>query len=397
MATLFKTLKKDWSISATVAGFLAVLISYSGPLIIFFQAAQRAHVSTDMMVSWIWGISIGAAVSGIYLSIKYKTPVITAWSAPGTALLVTLFPNISLNEAVAAYITSALVIFLIGITGYFDKLLKWIPQDVAAGMMAGILFQFGISLFTASDSMPLIVFSMLIVFLIAKRLIPRYTMIWVLAAGVLLSLILGKMNPVDVSFNLAIPQWISPEWTWNSTLNLAVPLILVSLTGQFLPGMAIMKLSGYDTPAKPIITATSIASLAVACVGGITIVLASITAALCMGKDAHELKEKRYIAGIANGIFYILGGLFAGSIVMLFSLLPKELVAALAGLALLGAIATNISVAMKNDGQRDAALITFLASASGMHFLGLSSVFWGICIGVIAHFILTPRSTPATN
>ncbi|MEQ1079798.1 benzoate/H(+) symporter BenE [Acinetobacter seifertii] len=397
MATLFKTLKNDWSISATVAGFLAVLISYSGPLIIFFQAAQRAHVSTDMMVSWIWGISIGAAVSGIYLSIKYKTPVITAWSAPGTALLVTLFPNVSLNEAVAAYITSAIVIFLIGITGYFDKLLQWIPQDVAAGMMAGILFQFGIGLFTASDSMPFIVFSMLIVFLIAKRLMPRYTMIWVLAAGVLLSLFLGKMNPVDVSFSLAIPQWISPEWTWNSTLNLAVPLILVSLTGQFLPGMAIMKLSGYDTPAKPIITVTSIASLAVACVGGITIVLASITAALCMGKDAHELKEKRYIAGIANGIFYILGGLFAGSIVMLFSLLPKELVAALAGLALLGAIATNISVAMKNDSQRDAALITFLATASGMHFLGLSSVFWGICIGVIAHFILTPRSTPATN
>ncbi|MDX8276103.1 benzoate/H(+) symporter BenE [Acinetobacter pittii] len=397
MATLLKTLKNDWSISATVAGFLAVLISYSGPLIIFFQAAQRAHVSTDMMVSWIWGISIGAAVSGIYLSIKYKTPVITAWSAPGTALLVTLFPNVSLNEAVAAYITSAIVIFLIGVTGYFDKLLKWIPQDVAAGMMAGILFQFGIGLFTASDSMPFIVFSMLIVFLIAKRLMPRYTMIWVLTAGVLLSLFLGKMNPVDVSFNLAIPQWISPEWTWNSTLNLAVPLILVSLTGQFLPGMAIMKLSGYDTPAKPIITATSIASLAVACVGGITIVLASITAALCMGKDAHELKEKRYIAGIANGIFYILGGLFAGSIVMLFSLLPKELVAALAGLALLGAIATNISVAMKNDSQRDAALITFLATASGMHFLGLSSVFWGICIGVIAHFILTPRSTPATN
>ncbi|MDA3556578.1 benzoate/H(+) symporter BenE [Acinetobacter sp. AOR15_HL] len=397
MTTLLKILKNDWSISATVAGFLAVLISYSGPLIIFFQAAQRAHVSTDMMVSWIWGISIGAAVSGIYLSIKYKTPVITAWSAPGTALLVTLFPNVSLNEAVAAYITSAIVIFLIGVTGYFDKLLKWIPQDVAAGMMAGILFQFGIGLFTASDSMPFIVFSMLIVFLIAKRLMPRYTMIWVLVAGVLLSLILGKMNPVGVSFNLAIPQWISPEWTWNSTLNLAVPLILVSLTGQFLPGMAIMKLSGYDTPAKPIITVTSITSLAVACIGGITIVLASITAALCMGKDAHELKEKRYIAGIANGIFYILGGLFAGSIVMLFSLLPKELVAALAGLALLGAIATNISVAMRNDSQRDAALITFLATASGMHFLGLSSVFWGICIGVIAHFILTPRSTPATN
>ena len=398
MTTLFKSLKDDWSVSATVAGFLAVLISYSGPLIIFFQAAQKANVDPSMMISWIWGISIGAAVAGIFLSIKYKVPVITAWSAPGTALLVTLFPNISLNEAVAAYITAALVILFIGLTGYFDKLLKWIPQSIAAGMMAGILFQFGLGLFTATNSMPLIVFGMLLVFLVSKRVSPRYSMVWVLLAGVLLSLILGKMNPVTVDFSLAIPQWISPEWSINGMLNLAIPLILVSLSGQFLPGMAIMKLSGYDTPAKPIITTTSIASLAVACVGGITIVLASITAALCMGKDAHELKDKRYIAGIANGVFYILGGLFAGSIVMLFSLLPKELVAALAGLALLGAIATNVSVAMKDESERDAALITFLATASGMHFLGLSSVFWGICIGLVAHLLLSkPKTGPTVS
>lgn len=397
MQSLFKTLKEDWSLSATVAGFLAVLISYSGPLIIFFQAAQKAQVSPAMMISWIWAISIGAAIAGIFLSIKFKVPVITAWSAPGTALLVTLFPDISLNEAVAAYITSAIVILIIGITGYFDKLLKWIPQDISAAMMAGILFQFGVGLFIATDSMPILVFGMLLVFLLAKRFTPRYAMIWVLAVGILLSMILGKMNPVELSFSFAIPQWISPHWTWDSTLNLALPLILVSLTGQFLPGMAIMKISGYDTPAKPIITVTSIASLCVACIGGITIVLASITAALCMGKDAHELKDKRYIAGVANGIFYILGGLFAGSIVMLFSLLPKALVAALAGLALLGAISTNIFAAMRNEAHRDAALLTFLATASGMQFLGLSSVFWGIFIGIIAHLILTPRHGTTTT
>ena len=388
MANLVQTLKHDWSISATVAGFLAVLISYSGPLVIFFQAAQQAQVSPAMMISWIWGISIGAAVAGIYLSIKFKVPIVTAWSAPGTALLVTLFPDISLNEAVAAYITSAVVIFVIGITGYFDKLLKLIPQAIAAGMMAGILFQFGIALFVASDTMPMIVFGMLIVFLLAKRFSPRYTMVWVLISGIALSLIMGKMNPVAVNFSMAIPQFIRPVWTWNAVLNLALPLTLVSLSGQFLPGMAMMKVSGYDVPAKPIIGVTSIVSLAVACVGAITIVLASITAALCMGKDAHEYKDKRYIAGIATGIFYILGGLFAGSMVMMFSLLPKELVAALAGLALLGAIGSNISLAMHNESQRDAALITFLVTASGMHFLGLSSVFWGICIGLIAHFIL---------
>ncbi|MDQ8934866.1 benzoate/H(+) symporter BenE [Acinetobacter rudis] len=395
MTKILQQLREDWSVSATVAGFLAVLISYSGPLIIFFQAAQQAQVSTEMMISWIWGISIGAAVAGTYLSIKFKVPVITAWSAPGTALLVTLFPNVSLNEAVAAYITTAIVIFIIGVSGYFDKLLKWIPQDIAAAMMAGILFQFGLGLFIATDTMPLLVFCMLVVFLFAKRFSPRYAMVWVLLSGIGLSFSLGNMNPVDIHFNLAIPQLILPEWTWRSTLNLALPLIIVSLTGQFLPGMAIMKLSGYDTPAKPIISVTSIASLAVACVGGITIVLASITAALCMGKDAHELKEKRYIAGIANGIFYILGGLFAGSIVMLFSLLPKELIAALAGLALLGAIGSNIAVAMRDDTHRDAALITFLATASGLHFMGLSSVFWGICLGLLAHIILSKKRLTA--
>lgn len=388
MTTLLKTLKQDWSLSATIAGFLAVLISYSGPLIIFFQAAQKAHVSTEMMISWIWAISIGAAVTGIFLSIRFKTPVVTAWSAPGTALLVTLFPNISLNEAVAAYITAAIVIFLVGITGYFDKLLKWIPQGIAAGMMAGILFQFGLGLFLATDTLPLIVFSMLLCYLISRRFSPRYCMLWVLICGVAFSFFLGKMNPVPLDFQIARPQFITPEWSWFSTLNLALPLILVSLTGQFLPGMAILKLSGYNTPAKPIIAAASLASLFAAFAGGITIVLASITATLCMGEDAHELKDKRYIAGIANGLFYILGGVFAGSIVALFSLLPKELVAALAGLALLGAIASNIKIAMQEDQQRDPALITFLATVSGMHFLGLSSVFWGMCIGMLAYFIL---------
>ena len=391
MANVIHTLKDDWSLSATVAGFLAVLISYAGPLIIFFQAAQAAQVSEAMMASWIWGVSIGAAVSGIYLSIKYKTPIITAWSAPGTALLVTVFPNMSINEAIAAYIVSAIVIFLVGATGSFDKILRWIPNGIAAGMMAGILFQFGLELFVATNTMPFIVFSMLSCYLVAKRFSPRYTMIWVLLCGVILSVLLGKMNPVNIDLAITIPTVIWPEWTWNAVFNLAIPLILVSLTGQFLPGMAILNLSGYDTPAKPIVSITSLASLAVACVGGITIVLAAITAALCTGKDAHELKEKRYIAGVANGIFYLLGGLLAGSIVMVFSLLPKELVAALAGLALIGAISTNITIAMKDDSQRDAALITFLATASGMSFLGLSSVFWGILIGMVAYYILSKK------
>ena len=391
MVTVIQDLKKDWSLSASVAGFLAVLIAYAGPLVIFFQAAQAAQVSEAMMASWICGISIGAAIPSIYLSIKYKAPIVTAWSVPGTVLLVTLFPQMSINEAIAGYIISAVVIFIVGVTGYFDKILKWIPNSIAAGMMAGILFQFGLALFVATDTMPVIIFSMLGCYLLAKRLSPRYTMIWVLLCGIILSLVFGKMNPVDVNFTMTVPVFIWPEWSWNSTFNLAVPLILVSLTGQFLPGMAILNLSGYDTPAKPIVMGSSLASLVVAFMGGITITLAAITAALCTGKDAHELKEKRYIAGVANGVFYLLGGVFAGSIVLVFSLLPKELIAALAGLALIGAISANIAMAMKDENQRESALITFLATASGMQFLGLSSVFWGLCIGIVAHYLLTKK------
>lgn len=196
--------------------FLAVLISYSGSDYLFQSSSEGASfIRNDDLLDL--GISIGAALTGIYLSIRFKTPIITAWSAPGTALLVSLFPNISLNEAVAAYITTAIVILIVGMTGYFDKLLKWIPQGIAAGMMAGILFQFGLGLFHATDSLPLIVFSMLLCYLLARRFSPRYSMLWVLLCGVALSFLLGKMNPVSMDLHLAIPQFIRPEWSWYST------------------------------------------------------------------------------------------------------------------------------------------------------------------------------------
>ena len=345
---------KDWSVSSVTAGFLAVLISYSGPLIIFFQAAQSAGVSPDMISSWVWGISIGAALSGIFLSWVLKVPVVTAWSAPGTALLVTLFPGLSLNEAVGAYITTAVVLFAIGVTGYFDRILKHVPKGVAAGMMGAILFQFGTNAFKSAASMPLLTFGMIAAYLVLKRFVPRYCMILVLLVGILLAVGIGGANLSGVQLSFATPIFIAPEWTWASTLSFAVPLILVSLTGQFLPGMAILHGSGYTTPAKPILAVTSIASLIVAFFGGITIVIAAITAALCTGKDAHEDPSKRYVAGISNGVFYLIGGFCGATIVSLFTLLPKEFVAVLAGLARLGAITANIMGTVSQEDHREA-------------------------------------------
>ena len=381
-------LHKDWSIPAVTAGFVAVLISYAGPLAIFFQAAQSAEISTAMMTSWVWAISMGAAASGILLSLWLKVPVVTAWSAPGTALLVTLFPGLSLNEAVGAYLTAAAIIFVVGITGSFDRIVQAIPPGIASAMMAGILFQFGVGVFVSLESVPALAIGMVIAYLAFKRLTPRYSLILLLIVGVALAVVLEGASLQGVSVRMAEPQFIRPEWTWNATLSLAIPLVLVSLTGQFLPGMAILRTSGYSTPAKPIVTVTSLTSFATAFFGGITTVVAAITAAICTSREAHEDPDKRYVAGVANGLFYLIGGTFAGTIVALFTALPGTFIAVLAGLALVGAIGSNLEAAINASDHREASLLTFLATASGMSFLGLGSAFWGVVIGGAAYLVL---------
>ena len=386
-------LHKDWSVPAITAGFEAVLVSYSGPLAIFFQAAQSADISNTMMTSWVWAISIGAAVSGILLSLWLKVPVVTAWSAPGTALLVTLFPGLSLNEAVGAYLTAAMIIFVIGITGSFDRIIQMIPPGIASAMMAGILFQFGIGVFVSLESVPALAIGMLIAYLVFKRLTPRYSLVLLLVVGVALAVLLEGASLEGVAVEFAQPQFIRPEWTWNATLSLAIPLVLVSLTGQFLPGMAILRTSGYSTPAKPIVTVASLTSFGTAFFGGITTVIAAITAAICTSKEAHEDPDKRYVAGVANGVFYLVGGIFAGTIVALFTSLPSEFVAVLAGLALIGAISSNISAFAAEKSHLEASVMTFIATASGISFLGLGSAFWGVIVGALAYNLLHRRFT----
>ncbi|PCF96236.1 benzoate transporter [Vreelandella nigrificans] len=379
------------SIPAITAGFVAVLISYSGPLAIFFQAAQSAEISSAMMTSWVWAISIGAAVSGIFLSLWLKVPVVTAWSAPGTALLVTLFPGLSLNEAVGAYLTAAVIIFLIGVTGSFDRIIQMIPPGIASAMMVGILFQFGVGVFVSLESVPALAIGMIIAYLLFKRLTPRYSLVLLLVVGIVLAVFIEGASLDGVSVQLAEPQFIRPEWTWNATLSLAIPLVLVSLTGQFLPGMAIMRSFGYNTAAKPIVTVTSLTSFFTAFFGGITTVIAAITAAICTSKEAHEDPDKRYVAGVANGVFYLVGGTFAGTIVALFTSLPGEFVAVLAGLALIGAITSNISAFAAEKSHLEASVITFIATASGISFLGLGSAFWGVIVGALAYNLLHRR------
>lgn len=379
---------KDISISAIVAGLMAVLISYSGPAAIFFQAAQNANISTEMMASWIWAISIGAAVSGIVLSVWYKIPIVTAWSAPGTVLLVTLFPELSLNEAVGAYITAAIIVCIIGVTGVFDKVIGFIPPSVAAAMMAGILFNFGLGAFTALDAIPEIAFAMIIACLLLKKYTKAYSLILLVVLGVVLSFSYLDADFSQFKFSFAIPQLITPEWSLSSTLSLAIPLVVVSLTGQFLPGFAVLKSSGYRFSTRSIVGFAGLVSIPTALFGGITTVIAAITASLCTGSDAHENPDKRYIAGVANGVFYLIGGTLGGSIVLFFTTFPKEMIAIIAGLALLGAISNSLVAALQDKEHLDAALITFMTTCSGVEVLGIGSAFWGVVMGTLAYVIL---------
>jgi benzoate membrane transport protein len=378
---------KDLSISTLIAGLMAVLVSYSGPLAIFFQAAQNAGISTEMMTSWVWAISIGAALTGIILSLWFRIPVITAWSAPGTVLLVTLFPQLSINEAVAAYITAAVIIFLIGITGLFDKVVQMIPKGVAAAMMAGILFDFGLGAFRALDSVPLVTTAMILGFVLFKFVSRAYFLVLMVGLGILLSLTAMDANLGQVTLKLATPVLIVPEWSWSSTLGLALPLVIVSLTGQFLPGFAILKASGYTFASRPIISLLSLVSIPTAFFGGITTVIAAITASICTSPDAHENPDKRYWSGVANGVFYLIGGIFAGTIVLFFTSFPGEMIAIIAGLALLGAISNSLSSALEDKEHLDASLITFMATASGVSLFGIGSAFWGVVLGSLVYAI----------
>lgn len=382
-----KALMKDFSLSAVVAGFIATVISYAGPLVIIFQAAKAANLPHDVLSSWVWTISIGSGVLGILLSVRYRVPIIIAWSAPGSALLVTMLPDITLNEAVGAYIATSVVVLLVGLSGAFDRIINRLPAAIAAG----ILFRFGTGLFVSVREQPWLVLAMFGTYLLFKRALPRYAVLAVLVVGVTITIASGELRSDALVIGLATPVWIAPEFSWQVILNIAFPLVMVALTGQFVPGMAVLRNDGYETPASPLISSSALGSLLLAPFGCHGLNLAAITAAICTGRESHEDPSKRYVAGVSGGVLYLLLGIFGATLVSIFTAFPAALIAALAGLALLAAIGGALSAAMAVPADREAALITFLVTASGMSFLGLSAAFWGLIFGIAAHLLLSLR------
>jgi benzoate membrane transport protein len=378
-------------IHPVIAGLISVIVNYGGTFILVFQAARVANLDPELTASWVWSLSVGVGLTGMLLSWHYRAPIITAWSTPAAAFLVTALATTSYAEAVGAYMISAAAFVLLGLSGCFDRFIRLIPAGIASGLLAGILLQFGIGAFGTASVDPILAGVLILVYLALKRLLPRYAIVGVLVAGLALLSFTGRIDVSKLSLEVAMPVLTWPHFTVNGTLSLALPLFVITLTGQYMPGMLVLRNDGFRVSANPIVAVTGLGSLMMAPFGAHAFNIAAITAAIATGRDAHEDPRKRWIAGIAAGSLYVMVGIFGVTLAGLFMALPSTFITLLAGLALLGAIATSLAGAMADAATREAALITFLACAANITLWGIGGAFWGLVIGIIAALILNGR------
>jgi len=374
-----------------VAGLISVIVNYGGTFILVSQAARAAGLSPESTASWVWSISIGVGITGILLSWASREPIITAWSTPAAAFLVTALATTPYAEAVGAYMISAAAFVLLGMSGYFEKVIRLIPPGVAAGLLAGILLQFGIGAFGGMSIDPWLAGLLIVVYVVLKRLTTRYAVVGILVLGLAFLLIQGRVDLSGLQLTLAAPVFTLPAFSLNALLSLALPLFLITLTGQYMPGMLVLRADGFRSSADPIVTVTGLGSLLMAPFGSHAFNLAAITAAICTGREAHEDPSKRWLAGIAAGVFYILVGVFGVTLAAVFMAFPATFITTLAGLALLGTIGGSLASAMADVKGREASLITFLAAAANITLLGIGGAFWGLVIGLMAYAVLNSR------
>ncbi|WP_277185562.1 benzoate/H(+) symporter BenE family transporter [Caballeronia sp. BR00000012568055] len=381
----------DTSVSTIVAGFVAMMTGYTSSLVLMFQAGQAAHLSDAQISSWIWALSMGMAVCTIGLSMRYRAPIVVAWSTPGAALLISSMPHVAYSDAIGAFIVCAVLLTAVGLTGIFDTLMKRIPSGIAAALLAGILFEIGIEIFHAAEHQTALVLVMFFTYLVAKRFVPRYAIPSTLIAGIVVAGALGLLDFSRFHVALAHPVFTMPTFSAAAAISIGVPLFIVAMASQNVPGIAVLRADGYTTPSAPLISATGLASLVLAPFGSHGVNLAAITAAICTGREAHENRDKRYTAAVWCGIFYLLAGTFGATIAALFASFPQALVVSVAALALFGSIMSGLANAMHDVRQREPALVTFMVTASGLTLLSIGSAFWGLIAGVLTHLVLNAR------
>ncbi len=372
---------KDWSLSAAVAGILASTMGYAGPLVILFKVAEAANLSNEVLTSWIWGMSIASGLLCGWFSLRYRIPLLFAWNAPGSALLVTLVPGLAWSEVIGAYVMAGVILLLLGVSGAFEKLVRRLPLSVAAALLAGILVHFSLDLFSQMSGSPLLGITMFVAYIILRQLLPRYTIMLTVAIGVLALLATYDLSFSDVQWKVSVPQWYWPTFSITSLFSIAIPLVLVAVSGQFITGIAILRQDKYDPPANSIVAGSGLLSILFAPTACHGVNLSAITAAICTGKDANPDPGKRYFGPVVAMLWYLMFGLFSAALVSIIQSFPAAFIAMVAGIALLGALEGSLNAAMSQPTQREAALCTFLVTASDLSLLGLSSAFWGLIFG----------------
>ena len=394
-ATLIRLMSffRDLSLSAIVTGFVVVLVGLTSTGALVFQAALSLGASQAQVSSWIWALGLGMGLSSIIPSLIYKKPVVAAWSTPGAALIATGAAGVTMPEAVGAFVFCAVLIIIAGASGLFERLMKRIPMAIASAMLAGVLLRFALEAFSSIKTAPAMVLAMFVAHLLGRRYWPRYGVVGVLGIGVAIASAAGALKWSAVTVEWAQPMWVTPQFSLSAIIGLGVPLFMVTMASQNMPGVAVMRGAGYDTPISPVITTIGIINLIFAPFGAFALNLAAITAAISMGREAHEDKDKRYTAAVMAGVFYCLIGLFGAIVGGLFAAFPRELIATLAGLALMGTIGNGLATAVIEERGREAAIITFLITASGVSIFGIGSAFWGLVGGVFAMAVLSRRST----
>ena len=374
---------QDFSIAAVFAGFITFLIGISVSAVLVIQAAQILGATPEQITSWFWALGLGIGLSGFILSWKFKYPVATSWSTAGLALILATGSGYSLYEAIGAFLICGLLTAILGFSGIFQKVLAYIPQSLTSAMLAGVLLKFGIALFASMQNDWGFILSLLTVYIVSKRLSPRYSIVITVIAGLLLCPIFMTFHTPILQWSLAKPVWITPEFTWSAILGLALPLFIINMASQYLPGIAMIKSYGYQPHVNHLIGWTGIAQTLLAPFGCYTVNIAAISAAVSLDDQAHPDPQKRYIAGMSCGFFYIVMGIFAATLTNLLMSFPHIFIVALAGIALLGTIGHNIAIAFHDIKEREAALMTFLFSASSVQFFGIGSAFWGLLFGLL--------------
>jgi benzoate membrane transport protein len=382
---------QDVSIPALFAGFITFLIGISVSAVLVIQAAQILGATQNQISSWFWALGLGIGLSGLILSWKFKYPVATSWSTAGLALILATGSGYSLYEAIGAFLISGLCTAILGFSGVFQKVLSYIPQSLTSAMLAGVLLKFGISLFASMQNDWGFILSLLTAYILSKRLSPRYSIVMTLLAGLLLCPIFLKFQPPILAWQLASPVWMKPEFTWSALFGLALPLFMINMASQYLPGIAMIKSYGYQPHVNQLMGWTAIIQTLLAPFGCYSVNIAAISAAVSLDDQVHPDPDKRYIAGMSCGFFYIVMGIFAATLTSLLMSFPPIFIVALAGIALFGTISHNIALAFYDVNEREAALMTFLFSASGIQFFGIGSAFWGLLFGFMVLLLLKFR------